>query len=222
MKDKDSQALVIGAICSVLLLGVFAYGAKAEWKLLDLEAHWIALGVLPLVLGLFLGGYITKFKGLGVEIEAAVERKLVEREIEENEEAQDETDGPIAAKLTTGAKNVVLWATGGKRRPTGEIEALEHAGFKVVEVDPSRAAKNSELNNPALCAVVTNLLHGRNYSGGLDLATQLRTKRADVPIVLFTSETARKRRESHNGTIAANRIVTDTGQLLNAALALSQ
>ena len=40
--------------------------------ILNLDAKWLIVAVAPIIVALFIGGYITKFKGFGVEIESKV------------------------------------------------------------------------------------------------------------------------------------------------------
>jgi len=72
-------SLILSALASLLLLTVFIRikAKKPDW--LELDAKWLAISTLPILVGLFSGGYITSFKGLGIEIEAALQEPVKDR-----------------------------------------------------------------------------------------------------------------------------------------------
>jgi len=72
-------SLIISAIASLFLLTVIIQirAKKPDW--LDLDTKWLAVSALPILIGLFSGGYITSFKGLGIEIEAALQEPVKDR-----------------------------------------------------------------------------------------------------------------------------------------------
>lgn len=69
---KKENALIIGAIISLILLTIFGWLQSEESKLLQLPSQWLAMAVLPLIIALFIGGFIARFKGFGVELESAL------------------------------------------------------------------------------------------------------------------------------------------------------
>ncbi|MCK5601460.1 hypothetical protein KAR91_06320 [Candidatus Pacearchaeota archaeon] len=69
---KKGNALICGAIISLILLVVFLWLQKTESKLLQLPSQWLAITVLPILIALFVGGFITRFKGFGVELETTL------------------------------------------------------------------------------------------------------------------------------------------------------
>ena len=123
--------------------------------------------------------------------------------------------------MATGANTVLLWATGGNRRAAGEIDALEEAGFDVIEIEPDRLLTSPALTQDKICAVVTNLLHGRDYEGGLKLVKDLRKMKPGIPVIVLTSHAATVRRKTHLTEIGAEEIATNAGELLIAARKLS-
>jgi len=72
-------SLILSAIASLFLLTVIIQirAKKPDW--LDLDTKWLAVSALPILIGLFSGGYITSFKGLGIEIEAALREPVKDR-----------------------------------------------------------------------------------------------------------------------------------------------
>lgn len=72
-------SLILSAIASLLLLTVFIRikAKKPDW--LELDSKWLAVSTIPILVGLFSGGYITSFKGLGIEIEAALQEPVKDR-----------------------------------------------------------------------------------------------------------------------------------------------
>lgn len=70
---KKHPALVLGISCSTIILILLLLGQQFETKALTLEIQWLALSSVPLILALFVGGYVQTFKGFGVELEARLE-----------------------------------------------------------------------------------------------------------------------------------------------------
>jgi hypothetical protein len=64
---------ILGSLILFLILSILI---NRESKVLDLSSEWIIFSLFPIIIGLFLGGYITKFKGLGIEIESAINEKI--------------------------------------------------------------------------------------------------------------------------------------------------
>ncbi|HKJ28240.1 MAG TPA: hypothetical protein VJ965_11425, partial [Anaerolineales bacterium] len=71
-----SRVMVIGVAVSLVLLFLFGYMQQVGAKFLDLSEQWIFLAILPVVVALFVGGYITRFKGFGVELETALKEPV--------------------------------------------------------------------------------------------------------------------------------------------------
>lgn len=69
---KKENALIFGTILSLLLLLVFGWLQETDSKLLNLPTQWLAIAVLPILVALFVGGFITRFKGFGVELETTL------------------------------------------------------------------------------------------------------------------------------------------------------
>lgn len=63
-------------LCSFILFLILGKLINQESKILDLSSEWIIFSIFPIIIGLFLGGYITRFKGLGFEIESAINEKI--------------------------------------------------------------------------------------------------------------------------------------------------
>jgi len=59
-----------------VLLLFFGILQDREAKFLSLSSQWIVISILPILVALFVGGYITKFKGFGVELEAALKEPV--------------------------------------------------------------------------------------------------------------------------------------------------
>lgn len=61
-----------GALASLALLDFFLVLAAFDASVLHLESRWLVAAGVPLLVALIAGGYIRKFKGFGVEVEARV------------------------------------------------------------------------------------------------------------------------------------------------------
>ncbi len=68
----NQKTLIVGSILSVILLLFLGWLQSEEAKFLNLSPQWLAIAVLPVLVALFAGGFITRFKGFGVELEATL------------------------------------------------------------------------------------------------------------------------------------------------------
>ncbi len=66
------QTLLAASILSLALVIVFAMSQQTNAEFLNLPSQWLAIAVLPIIIAMFVGGYIKSFKGFGVELEAAL------------------------------------------------------------------------------------------------------------------------------------------------------
>ena len=67
---NNYKALNWGSISSIILLISFFIAKSFNLKILGLEIKWIVVSGIPLLIALFVGGYIKRFKGFGFEIES--------------------------------------------------------------------------------------------------------------------------------------------------------
>ena len=61
---------------SAVLLAVFMVFQHFEAKALQLPAQWLAISAIPLIVALLVGGYISKFKGFGIELESRLQETV--------------------------------------------------------------------------------------------------------------------------------------------------
>lgn len=64
------RLLLISLAVSTILLIIFLVFQYYELKALKLDIKWIILSGVPVLIGLFIGGYIKSFKGFGIELES--------------------------------------------------------------------------------------------------------------------------------------------------------
>lgn len=81
-------------LMSLALLIIFFYLQYYELKVLSLESRWLVVASIPLLVALLAGGYIKKFKGFGIELEALLQNpigrvNLVATDVLERLSAQD-------------------------------------------------------------------------------------------------------------------------------------
>jgi len=69
---NGNWSLILSILASIVLLSVIIQIKAKRPNWLDIETKWLAISAFPILIGLFLGGYITSFKGLGIEIEASL------------------------------------------------------------------------------------------------------------------------------------------------------
>lgn len=74
--NKRHKILGVFSLISVLFLVIFITLKYLDFSGLELEEKWIFVSGIPIIIGLFLGGYIKNFKGLGLEIEASLNKEL--------------------------------------------------------------------------------------------------------------------------------------------------
>lgn len=75
-RSRRPVVLIISAIVSAILLAVFLFLKHLDSYALDLEVNWLIVSAIPIFLGLLIGGYIRKFKGLGIELEISLQNPL--------------------------------------------------------------------------------------------------------------------------------------------------
>jgi CBS domain-containing protein len=68
--------LILSILASIFLLAVIIQIKVRRPNWLDIETKWLAISTFPILIGLFAGGYITSFKGLGIEIEASLQKPV--------------------------------------------------------------------------------------------------------------------------------------------------
>jgi len=67
---KRHPAIVLGAIISIVLFIALVLFQHYNLDVLKLESRWLLVSGVPILIALFVGGYIKKFKGFGIELEA--------------------------------------------------------------------------------------------------------------------------------------------------------
>lgn len=70
-------ALALGAGISLALLITFLLFQYNQSEVLKLESRWLLVSGVPLLAALLIGGYIKSFKGFGVELEASLNKPVV-------------------------------------------------------------------------------------------------------------------------------------------------
>jgi len=73
---KKGTVLIYGSILSVLLLLVLGILQIKEAKVLELPPQWLAIAVLPIIISLFISGFLSRFKGFGLEIEGTLQEPV--------------------------------------------------------------------------------------------------------------------------------------------------
>lgn len=69
---KSSSIAVLGSVLSLALLVVILIFNYHDPLTMTLPTHWFLISIIPLVVSLFIGGYITKISALGVDLEATL------------------------------------------------------------------------------------------------------------------------------------------------------
>ncbi len=69
---KKGYILTIGSIVSAILLITLGLLQMNDSKILQLPSQWLAIIILPVLIALLVGGFITRFKGFGVELESSL------------------------------------------------------------------------------------------------------------------------------------------------------
>lgn len=78
---NNHPVFLAGSACSIILLTGFLIGQSLVPEILELESRWLIVSGAPLLIALFVGGYVTSFKGFGVELEAKLKRPVEEMEL---------------------------------------------------------------------------------------------------------------------------------------------
>lgn len=66
---RRHRLILIFSAVSLLLLIIFLVFQHNDMTLLKLDVKWLILSSIPILIGLFIGGYIKNFKGFGLELE---------------------------------------------------------------------------------------------------------------------------------------------------------
>jgi hypothetical protein len=77
------KLLLISSTFSFLLLLIFSISQDNDAKMLGLEVKWLAVSAIPILIGLFIGGYIKNFKGFGLELEYNLKEPIPSKVISE-------------------------------------------------------------------------------------------------------------------------------------------
>lgn len=80
-KNNEHSILLIGIIISLLFLIFFFILQGYNSSLLKLDIKWLVLCSLPMLIALFVGGYIKSFKGFGLELEARLKNPITTIEL---------------------------------------------------------------------------------------------------------------------------------------------
>lgn len=101
-RGKQNKTLLIVSICvSAILLLTFMILQAYDLKSLNLDVKWVIVCGIPILLALFIGGYIKTFKGFGVELEADLNEPLPRNLISET----DMMPSPAIAKSSINTLN---------------------------------------------------------------------------------------------------------------------
>ena len=73
---RKHRLLLLSILVSITILVIFLWFQHQGQKLLALDVKWILLSGVPILLGLFIGGYIKNFKGFGLELESNLNKPL--------------------------------------------------------------------------------------------------------------------------------------------------
>lgn len=102
---KKEKILVWGALFSVVILVAFGILQEMGAKFLGLESQWIFISILPILIALFVGGYITRFSGFGFELEAALKE-------------------PVSTSIEISAQEAVVDVPGDEKQTYAYLESL--------------------------------------------------------------------------------------------------
>lgn len=73
---RRHRMLLISFLFSLILLLIFLIFQQNELKALSLHTKWILLSGVPILVALFIGGYIKSFKGFGLELESNLNKPI--------------------------------------------------------------------------------------------------------------------------------------------------
>lgn len=73
---KNKRYIFFGIIISLGLFFFFLFLQEIDSKFLELETKWLIVSGIPILIALIIGGYITKFKGFGIELETLLQNPI--------------------------------------------------------------------------------------------------------------------------------------------------
>jgi hypothetical protein len=65
-----NQRIIIGGLISIILLILFLILEYYDFKGLELDIKWIVVCGIPVIISIFISGFVKSFKGFGIELEA--------------------------------------------------------------------------------------------------------------------------------------------------------
>jgi hypothetical protein len=89
---RHTSLFVLSGI-SIVLFIIFMLLQLYEIPILELDSKWIIVSSIPILIGLFIGGYIKSFKGFGIELEANLKGAIPDDLVSEITVNEDPTPG---------------------------------------------------------------------------------------------------------------------------------
>jgi CBS domain-containing protein len=74
--ERRHSLLLLSFLVSIFVLVFLFYLQHLGARILSLETRWLLVASVPLLVGLLAGGYIKKFKGFGIELEALLRNPI--------------------------------------------------------------------------------------------------------------------------------------------------
>lgn len=78
---KSGNIIFVGFAISILLILIFGLIHASGSEFLDFPIQWLGVALMPFLLSFFAAGYITSFKGFGIELEAALNASVKSTDI---------------------------------------------------------------------------------------------------------------------------------------------
>ncbi len=133
--------------------------------------------------------------------------------------AQDAASVDTEERGSESDDRIILWAVGNQRGAVSARNALESLDYKIKDASLATIAQEIESQRDKVALVVTNLKHGDDYHAGSKIATSVRQSvRENVPLVLFTSQSALERRKVAIDEIAPDAKVTNIDELVTTVV----
>lgn len=236
MQKKDS--LLIGIGSTILLLVIFIIFQSLDASFLKLPIHWLALALLPALFSLIIGGYISKFKGFGVELESAIQAPVTSLDLTASDALADipgdeKRSMTYLDNMSRSKANSIRWLlfTSGKRDYYGEwavneyLRRLPNLEFfeirsksgEIICFIPIEAFKNNiqdmddQFDSDRIRSFIEAINEDRVASEFADLSITLRIQsNAGLVDVL-------KRMRSENTKLAA--VISETGRYIGVVFA---
>jgi hypothetical protein len=124
------MVLVVGVAAWLVMLVAFLVLQSRGARFLDLHDRWLVVAAVPIVVALVAGGYIRKFKGFGIELEARLRKSVQQRVVQRLLPLDSRTADVMTSDgaMTKGGVDVLERMSPEERQAVGRLSFVDGRG----------------------------------------------------------------------------------------------